>query len=270
MHMNKRIFRTSPLIHRTLAGQFGLELNPLEQRPVRCRRCLALANLLGVALVLALAGCKSSAPTRGTRHEIHPEADVSVNGEQARLRIRSLVGPFSGGLESAADELIAATTNRAIRREALLWKIEAVPTLRETLFRANPFVALGDTWVLLWQMAQYFQNGPGKQALGDSGVIAAAACLALENQLTEVAASFTHSGNVNDVREFAKKWAEQHPIRHSIAGRESVVTYFTKSKLKETFSAPEAASDFVVSMDDLSRRMDIFSSQTPRAVTVAG
>jgi hypothetical protein len=175
--------------------------------------------------------------------------------------MRVLVGPFCGTLEASADQIMASTTNRSIRRGALLWKIEAVPILRETLFHPNPYMALGDTWVFLSQMAEYFQNGPGKQALGDSAPIAAAACKSLEKQLVEVAASFTHSGDVTDVRTFIEKWAADHPIQHSIATRESVVAYFTKRKLQQTFSAPEAAGDFIVTADDLGRRIDVFSGQ---------
>jgi hypothetical protein len=261
--MNKQILRTSKVIQLTAAGLCGQKTENVGERRVAWQRWLRgmLAGVVGVGVALALVSCKSSAPARGARHEIHPEADVAVNTEQARLRMRGLVGPFCGGLESAADEIIAGTTNRAVQREALLWKIEAVPTVRETLFHANPFMAMGDTWVLLWQMADYFQNGPGKQALGDSAQVAAAECESLEKQLTEVAASFTHSGNVSDVRGFVQKWAGEHPIEHSIAGRESVVSYFTKRKLQETFSAPEAAGDFVVTMDDVSRRMDVYSGE---------
>ena len=230
------------------------------------RRCCkgVLAKLLALAMTSVLVSCESTAPTRGVLHEqLHPAADVAVNTEQARLRIRPLVVPFCGELEAAADQIMAGTTNQAIRRNALLWKIEAVPIVRQSLFHANPFVALGDTWVFLWQMTDYFQNGPGKQALGDSAPIAAAACENLEKQLTEVAESFTHSGNVSDIRTFVEKWAADHPIRHSVAGRESVVSYFTKRRLQETFSAPETASDLVVTMDDLSRRMDVYGAQLP-------
>jgi hypothetical protein len=213
-----------------------------------------LATLLVVAMPLLFVGCQSSAPGRGLlRQQIHPESDVSANAEQARLRIRVLVEPFCGRVASTADQIRASTTNQTIRREALLWKIQAVPIMRETLFHENPYIALGDTWAFLTQMDGYFQSGPGRQALGDSAPIAAAACASLEKQLTEVAASFTHSGNVTDVRTFIQKWAANHPIKHSIAGRESVVSYFTRRNLQETFSAPEAASDFVVTMNDLSR-----------------
>jgi hypothetical protein len=225
---------------------------------------VTLANLLAVTVPLLLVSCESKAPTRGVLHDqLHPQADVAVNSEQARVRTRTLVVPFCGELEAAADQIIAGTTNQTIQRNALLWKIEAVPIVRQTLFHHNPFVALGDTWVFLWQMTDYFQNGPGKQALGDSAPIAIAACEKLEKQLTDVAASFTHSGNVTDIRTFIEKFAADHPIQHSIAGRESVVGYFTKRELQDVFSAPEAASDLVVTMDDLSRRMDVYSGQLP-------
>jgi hypothetical protein len=115
----------------------------------------------------------------------------------------------------------------------------------------------------LWQLTEYFQKGPGKQALGDSAALAAAACESLEKELTQLAASFTYSSKVSDIRSFIQKWASDHPIQHSIAGRESVEGYFTKRRLQETFSAQEAAGEFIVTIDDLSRRMDVYSGQLP-------
>jgi hypothetical protein len=172
-----------------------------------------------------------------------------------------LVQPFCGGVAGAADQIIAGSTNYSIRREALVWKIEAVPILRETLFHPNPYLALGDAWAFLKQMETYFQNGRGKQTLSDSASVAVAACESLEKQLTEVAASLTYSGKVADVRNFVEQWAAEHPIRHSISSRESIVGYFTKRKLESTFSATEAAGDFIVTADDMSRRMDIYGGQ---------
>lgn len=268
--MNKRIPEASKVTIPSqpalvFGGRFSQMPNNVKKKRAKtfwwCDKTV-LATLLVVAMALLFVGCQSSAPGRGLLHQqIHPESDVSANAEQARLRIRVLVEPFCDRVASTADQIMASTTNQTIRREALLWKIQAVPIMRETLFHANPYIALGDTWVFLTQMDGCFQSGPGRQALGDSAPIAAAACASLEKQLTEVAASFTHSGNVTDVRTFIQKWAADHPIKHSIAGRESVVSYFTRRNLQETFSAPEAASDFVVTMNDLSRRFDIYSGQ---------
>ena len=268
--MNKRIPEASKVTIPSqpalvFGGRFSQMPNNVKQKRAKtfwwCDKTM-LATLLAMAMALLFVGCQSRAPERGVLHQqIHPESDVSANAEQARLRIRVLVEPFCGRVASTADQIRAKTTNQTIRREALLWKIQAVPIMRETLFHANPYIALGDTWVFLTQMDSYFQSGPGRQALGDSAPIAAAACASLEKQLTEVAASFTHSGNVTDVRTFIQKWAADHPIKLSIAGRESVVSYFTRRNLQQTFSAEEAAADVDVTMNDLSRRFDIYSGQ---------
>jgi hypothetical protein len=195
------------------------------------------------------------------RENIHSAEDLAANEQQIRLRIRALVAPYSGSIVESADRIRAGTTNRAIRREALLWKVEAVPALREALFRPNPLVAIGDTWVLIWQMTDYFEKGRGKQALGAASPIAAATCRYLESEFAGVAASITHSGDVSHVRNFTMQWAAEHPIRHSIAARESTLSRVLEREFQESFTAQEIVLDVAVMLDDLSHRIDIFSAQ---------
>lgn len=212
-------------------------------------------------LVIAGTGCRVMAPGREARDKIHSPQDVAVNTEQARLRMRALVEPLSGAIVDSADRIIAGTTNRAVHRAALLWKIEAVPALREALFRPNPFVAAMDAWVLALQMGDYFERGQGRQALGGAAPVALTTCQYLENELMRVAASFTRSGDVTDLRTFGRKWAADHPIRHSIASRESTLSRATERELQETFSTSEVVGNINVTLDDLGRRIDIYSAQ---------
>ena len=198
---------------------------------------LALTFLAGLALMVA--ACSVTAPSLEMEGTIHPPDDLAVNVQQVRLRIRALVEPYCGTIVESADRISAITTNRAIQREALLWKIEAVPAMREALFRPNPFVAILDTWVLILQMTDYFEKGHGQADLGDAAPIAATTCKYLEGELAGVAASMSRSGNVDDVRKFARQWAAEHPIRHSIAGRESTLSHVTERKIQATFSMPE-------------------------------
>ncbi len=177
------------------------------------------------------------------------------------MRMRALVEPFSGAIVASADHIVAGTTNPATHRAALLWKIEAVPALREALFRPNSFVATMDAWVLVCQMADYFERGPGRQALGQAAPTAAATCQSLERELMGIAASFTRSGQVTDVRDFVLQFAADHPIRHSIAGRESALSLATKRELQDSFSMSEVASSVGVTLDDMARRLDIFGAQ---------
>jgi hypothetical protein len=175
--------------------------------------------------------------------------------------MRALVDPLSGSIVEAADRIRAGSTNRVIRREALLWKLEGVPALRETLFRPNPVTALLDSWALAWQMVDYFESGPGAEALGSSAEIAAGACRYLEGQIETVSASMTHSGDVADVRRQVRKWAKENPIQDSIASRESILSQVTEVEIRQAFPVAEMVGTLAVTLDDLSRRIDVHTDQ---------
>jgi hypothetical protein len=175
--------------------------------------------------------------------------------------MRALVDPLCAAIVESADRIRAGTTNRMVQREALLWKLEGVPALREALFRPNPYAAIMDSWVLTWQMRDYFEEGRGKEALGNSAPAAVATCHYLENQIHDVTASMLVSGDGTDARLFAREWAESHPIRFSIGSRESTMSRVTERELQETFSTQELAGNVVVTLDDLTKRMDVYSTQ---------
>jgi hypothetical protein len=205
-----------------------------------------------------------AAPERKIEAKIHEQKDVAVTWNQARLRMRTLVGPMCDELEQAADAIIAGTTNRAVQLAALHWKIEGVPVLRQALFQPDPFTAIGDTWVLLDQMADYFQTGHGKQSLGAASAQAAATCRHMEEEFAQVAATMTISGDVSRTRAFARKWATEHPIAHSIAGRESILSRVVEREVAEAFSFGEAATELTTTLDDLNRKLEVYSAQLLR------
>lgn len=212
-------------------------------------------------LTAAAAGCHVKAPPQSMDESIHSRDDLAVNTQQVRLRVRALVEPLSGAIVESADRIGAGTDDPAVRRAALLWKIEAVPALREALFRPNPFAAIMDSWVLAWQMSDHFETGRGAGALGDAAPAAVTTCRWLENEIRRVAASMTVSGNVSKAAEFARSWAGEHPIRHSIASRESTLSRVGEREIAETLSTTELAGSVAVSLDDLTRRMDVYSAQ---------
>jgi len=116
-------------------------------------------------LFLTGVGCSIAPKRQQTDVRVHAESDISASFEQARLRVRALVQPMSGVIVASADQILAGTSDPTIRREALRWKIDAVPALREALFQPNPMTAVGDAWVLTFQMTDYFEQGPGAKAL---------------------------------------------------------------------------------------------------------
>ena len=220
-----------------------------------------LHAVLCILVLSTVTGCRFAMPEHKMKASVHAQKDVAASYNQIRLRLRSMVGPTCGVIEQTADQIIAGNTNAAVQRAALLWKIEGVPALRAALFQPDPYTAQFDSWVLCFQMADYFETGPGKPALGESSPIAVVACRRLEEQMNQVAASMTISGDVTKGRAFAKQWAREHPIRHSISDRESTLSRALERDGTGSMSAGEAVAEITTTVDDLNRRLETYSDQ---------
>ena len=219
--------------------------------------------LMAMLCLLPIGACQSASPRGGAAGLHHPD-DIAVNREQLRLRMRALVGPITGKIESAADEIAAQSSDRAVQDAALEWKLEAVPAMRAALFIPSPSLALMDAWVFAYQMSDYFDHGPGQTRLGASSARAAAASRDLEADLARVAASATGSGNVSGARAFVRKWAADHPITGAIAAREPVLSVDFSKDLSESLRVGEAAAEIAITLDDLNRMLASYGSQLPR------
>lgn len=142
-----------------------------------------------------------------------------------------------------------------------MWKIEAVPALREALYQPNPYTALSDSWVLSHQMIDYFQTGRGREALGSAAGIAATAFERIRQELEAVAASATSSKDVRDTNRILKQWAVDHPIGRSIAERESTLSRSFERGGSDVLSAREVAGSLNVTLDDLNLQIEVYSRQ---------
>jgi len=140
--------------------------------------------------------------------------------------------------------------------------MDAVPAMREALFRPDPYSAAFDTAVLCMQMIEYFEHGPGKEALGPAASAqAAAACRSMSDEYLKVVASATSSGDISKAREIVQRWAADHPIRHTISGRESATSRVYEQEFLVSRSALEYFADAAATSDDLTRKFDVYSDQ---------
>src|SRR5439155_3205712 len=111
------------------------------------------------------------------------------------------------------------------------------------------------------QMAGYFDTGPGRDAMGAAAPHAAACCRRLADELSASFASMTKSGDIPKVRAFSLKWAAEHPIHESIAGRASVVARMAEFQSEEGLSTGETIAQVTTTLDDLNRKVEVYSGQ---------
>lgn len=215
------------------------------------RSCLAF----GLALfILILGACQL--PLRIDRKG--KDGDTAVNLEQIRLRMRSLVDPMTGQIEATADMIGERWPDR--KRATIQWKLEAVPALREALYQPTPVIAITDAWALLFQMADYFDTGAGAAAFGEAAPIARDTCLEMEVAFAGAIAEMTVSGEAKG-REICRAFAIEHPITTSIAHRESTLGRIVRADLPDELSATEVVGDITNTLDDLNRRLEVYSDQ---------
>ena len=193
--------------------------------------------------------------------------ELTVTAEQIRLRMRSLVEPFTGEVEHSADEIAAGTSEVSVKRAAIRWKIEGVPAMRTALFQPNPFTAVLDTWVLLYQMANYFETGAGREEFGPAAPRAVDTCLHMEDEFNQIISTFPKSRDATKVRVFAKKWAKDHPIRFAIRDRETTLSRVTEQDIGIKWSTGTLIVEVATTADDINRQMQIYSDHLFRQAT---
>jgi hypothetical protein len=227
-------------------------------------RLLRLTLLWIVALLVV--GC-GGPPKKSGLMKTTAGSNITISAEQLRIQVRALVDPFSGRIEEAADEIIAGSDDPRIRLAALEWKANAIPALREALFRPDQLGAVMDAWALAKQMEDYFETGDGRERLGPWADVALAASRDLERDFEAFLASASASGDISTGREFIDRWAVEHPIRGSVAGRQSILNEVDDVKIKGGMGGFRTLSGVGVGMDDLSRRMEVYSAQLPKIAT---
>jgi hypothetical protein len=217
-----------------------------------------LTVAVGIVAVSFTTSCAAKARNRQLNSSVQ-KSEITVNANQIRLRMRSLVDPFAGEIEESADRIIANTSTTSVKRAAIKWKIEGVPELRGALFQPDPFTAVLDTWIFTFQMADYFDTGPGRVSLGDAAPIAVDTSRRLEAEVNRVTSTFTTPANVSVVRDFSRKWASEHPIRYSIQDRETALSRITDVDVGVSWSVGEAVAELTTTADDIHREIQIYS-----------
>ena len=215
-----------------------------------------------VMLPLVLSSsCSLTMRPHEPRSMAYSSKELAVKPNQIRLSMRALVEPFSGEIEHSADEIATGTSDISVKRAAIQWKIDGVPALRTALFQPNPFTAVLDTWVLMYQMANYFESGPGSAEFGPAATRAVNTCLKMEDELNRIVSTFTVSHDVTKVRVAAKKWAMDHPIRYAIRDRETTLGRVTPQSIGLNLTAGDLIAEVEITADDLNREIQIYSHQ---------
>src|SRR5262245_13680801 len=229
------------------------------------RRAGAVRGRLGAGILgLAVAAACAPAVTRRQTAVMEKSGQVSVSAAQLRSRLNAAADRFADQYEETADRIRAQTKDRAVRRRALAFKVDAVPAVYAAAYRAEPLAATVDVWALAFQAVQYFDDGAGRDLFGDQQKLAREATRGLLAEVDEAIRRVATRPDVFDqARANVEGWARDHPIRHTFSSRPSAagIAAAFRADGRNAFVAVGEATE---TLETVTERLNTYAAQLPK------
>ena len=188
---------------------------------MRMAVCLALSSLVACAGL----GKNPTRPDLKPWPEIRPDFRV----ETLRIRMNEYSITFAAEVDLAATAIERQTADPTVRRNAILWRVRAIPEMRKACFRLEPVGALVDAWILARQMDQFFRDGAGASAFGAFQPEAVEISRRLVQQMRRSAVRLPCLLRRSRVRaQVIDPWLTDHPLRDITFVRESPMGRFAE------------------------------------------
>ena len=234
------------------------DYHPKKMMPAACWFCSMLCGFL-----LLAPGCMCSGQTKKT--EAYKSAkNVKASPSEFSSRNQSLLARYSAEVETAADKIITGSSSPDARRQALVWKAEAIPVMQTSLLNTDPIAAVLDTWAFLFQMTAFMEQSTFQQTMGNSYPIVAETLKNMEAEMERLVESAAPKANLADLRQRVRGWAEAHPIEDSLASRQSADPDVLRKVGQGNLGTMASIKELAESMGDLSARLDAYNLYLPK------
>ena len=189
---------------------------------------------------------------------------VSVSAAVLRARVNDLVERFAGRIELTADRIGAEADDDALRRRALVLKVDAIPAVYTAGFRGDPLAAAVDVWGFAFQFGQYMEKGAGQNAFGpQQRLIQECARDLLADADAVIKAIAIRPEHFDQARARVAGWAMTHPVEYAFSSRASgsALVAELQSDNRDVFLDVGAVSDVI---ENLSERLNTYAAQLPK------
>jgi hypothetical protein len=214
-------------------------------------------------LMLLALGCVSGGSTRKAS-TVKTTKNVESSVPELSSRNQSLLALYSAEVETAADKVILESSSPEARRQALVWKAEAIPVMQTSLLNTDPVAALLDTWAFIFQMTSYVQRPALKRTLGESYPVVVVTLKKMDAEMERVVLLGAPTANVPDLRQRVSAWADAHPVQASLTGRQSADADVIRKAEQSDLGTMASIKALGESLGDLTARLDSYNAYLPK------
>jgi hypothetical protein len=163
--------------------------------------CCALALALGCAPLQMPFTRDSSGMSRGMTRE----------GLQQELSF--FASTFAASVSTAGYDISAATRDRRVRRNVLVWRLNVVPVVQRAAFSDDPRAAYVRSLMLAVVQRRYLEVGDGRALFGDQQGVAIETARRLEEDAMAIGERFLTLAELRRVRAEVDEFAVKYPMQ---------------------------------------------------------
>lgn len=215
-----------------------------------------------VGLMVILCGCASGTTSKTAL--VKSTKSVESSAAELSLINQSLLSLYSAEIETAADKIILESPSAATRRQALVWKVEAIPAMQTSLLKTDPLAAALDVWAFILQMKAYMKQPMVKAGWGDFQPLVVETLNRMETEVKQRLQAAAPSANMGSVERQLSAWAEAHPIQSGVASRESVDAQLLRRTEQSELGTRASIKALGESIGDLTARLDSYNAYLPK------
>ena len=223
---------------------------------------LILSLFMVVTVVLAFSGCLS-APTETA---LMKEAGIEISITEYKIRLREFGYRFAGIVELSADEIVSNTSDNEIKKQALLWKIYAIPAMIRSISINDPLASGIDSWILSVQMLQYFEDGYGKDLFGEYQDIAITASKLIVSDIENVARQMKREGDISRTQKTTRDWTKKHPLKNNKFLRVSALDTVAHIIGSKGYDLGGSVESIAVSVFELKDQVTLYTNYLPKQI----
>ena len=211
------------------------------------------------------AGCQSARSQRGMlERQVN---DAQLSSHQLRVMVNEFVIHFTDRVELRADQILANTSDPAIRKNALLWKINGISACFQAASRSDPLGAYLDIWILNRQMTQFFESPAGNQLFGPGQAIALDECHSLERRLQGIDQAVGGDISLGDIRlgeNFVANFAADFPVTSLYFDREPIASRYIQEVREPANELMQVVANLDSSVDELKQLSITYAKHLPK------
>ncbi|UCD60519.1 MAG: hypothetical protein JSV59_11630 [Flavobacteriaceae bacterium] len=228
---------------------------------------MRITLLKRIMLVLLLVCQVSIAQKKKKKSSVGPTGEtIEISTLQLRLTMDDFFDRFARKITESADSIISLSSDYNIDKEALFWKMNAIPVAQSAIYSRDPFAAFVDMAVFNYQMKLYYENGTGKDLFGEFQGIAIRTSDSLYEDLIEIGKNLVPDRDISAGIKMIEDFAEKNPINSSYFVRRSTIPLMSSIQKAEKVSFKSLAEGMAQSLDELSTRINAYTEILPKQV----